>query len=495
MNASSIKMVLIAVLAAWPVLAPEVIAQVRPVGQAGTALDASPRLGGGGYNAPVPRRYPSYGAGFGNLFITGNVTAGKSFQGFIPYSDPTQFQGGLGSDRLSDFTRDTVSLRRLSGRSALPAWQPVPYYNPSSTILPLSARRRNLAVPGGSTPRTGTITPEQFSTGVQLPRPEPQQRPVPRRRLPEGIRPEDILVPSEPLDLQALQIPLPAAEPNLPRAERPVEEPTEPIKTPTEAPGAMARPPLQPEQPRALGLFERLKAAAEERQLKQRQEQEDRSFRVIVGPQRELAESALRMAAEAAETTQPAPATRPELSRPSTQGAGRLRTVSTLAGNAGGPFNQQMRAAEQLIRHGKYRRAMDAYARAAQFRPQDPLPLLGRANAAIAAGYFRTAAEALYAALSRFPQVLQFKFDGDRLLGGDRVLGGRRLELQEIAQRREQDAMALLLLGYVELLGGDRTAGREWFEKAAQLRPDDNLLGGLPALVAAPAPPTVQPGD
>ena len=90
--------------------------------------DASSQLGSGGYNqAPVP----SYVANTADLYITGNVTAGRSFRAFSPVADPSSFYLPLGSSGLDDFRRDSVSVTDvLAGRT--PAVT-MPYFSRQQT--------------------------------------------------------------------------------------------------------------------------------------------------------------------------------------------------------------------------------------------------------------------------------------------------------------------------------------------------------------------------
>ena len=89
--------------------------------QDGHLLDANPRLGSMGINpnarldALVPRVN-------NNLYITGNITGGSSFQGIVPYRSPLEFQGTLGSSTLSNFRRDSVGVNNLS--TSIPSRQP-----------------------------------------------------------------------------------------------------------------------------------------------------------------------------------------------------------------------------------------------------------------------------------------------------------------------------------------------------------------------------------
>ena len=98
--------------------------------QDGHFLDANPRLGSMGINpnarldALVPRVN-------NNLYITGNITGGGSFQGIIPYRSSMEFQGTLGSSTLSNFRRDSVGVNNLS--SGLPTRHPFVDYSRTLT--------------------------------------------------------------------------------------------------------------------------------------------------------------------------------------------------------------------------------------------------------------------------------------------------------------------------------------------------------------------------
>ncbi|MBN1766343.1 MAG: hypothetical protein JW860_13870 [Sedimentisphaerales bacterium] len=97
------------------------------VSQEGHLLDANPRLGSMGLNTNdrfdsiLPRN---------NLYITGNMSGGASFQGPIPYTSPLEFQDTLGSGTLSNFRRDSFG----TGSLLYPVGSPQPYVDYSRSI-------------------------------------------------------------------------------------------------------------------------------------------------------------------------------------------------------------------------------------------------------------------------------------------------------------------------------------------------------------------------
>ncbi|MBI9018336.1 MAG: hypothetical protein JEZ07_13870 [Phycisphaerae bacterium] len=83
--------------------------------QGGHLLDANTRLGSFGINSRrtridtlVPRA---------NLYITGNVSSGASFQGAVPYKNQYEFQGQTSSNILSNFRRDSYGVNNFGSRS------------------------------------------------------------------------------------------------------------------------------------------------------------------------------------------------------------------------------------------------------------------------------------------------------------------------------------------------------------------------------------------
>lgn len=96
----SIILSTLAAAALWP--AALCVAQSQ-AGSDGHALDASQQVGSGGYNDRSNR----LDYRLRNDLVTGNVGAGKSFQGDVGYSAPGEFQGELQSDTLFQYQRDS----------------------------------------------------------------------------------------------------------------------------------------------------------------------------------------------------------------------------------------------------------------------------------------------------------------------------------------------------------------------------------------------------
>jgi hypothetical protein len=79
------------------------MAQYR-TGSDGHLLDANNRIGSGGLNSNNSVASPGHGTDMlGNDIVTGNVTGGQQFRGFVPYTAPTAFRGNLPGEGLDRF--------------------------------------------------------------------------------------------------------------------------------------------------------------------------------------------------------------------------------------------------------------------------------------------------------------------------------------------------------------------------------------------------------
>jgi len=434
-------------------------------------LDASRQLGSGGYNSPAPRY--GYGGGFGNLYITGNVTGGRGFRGYVPYSDPTQFSSRLGSSALSGFEGDATHLRRVE--AGIMPGQTMPYYHGSSTILPLSAHAQGLTLPGSLIPRAQVLPrSESFGTRAFL-SPYTTEGFV---RLPENVRTSDVLVPNitlpqqlpvQPGEMAGISPTPTPAERTLPFGQEPKAQPT-----PEQPESLLGQPTPMPEpgQPQEVqqDYSSWLNAQAEQAERPQ----------IKVGFQPEFAEQARQMGTQGhlskmteSPTTEqvtptPTPMSTPSptmsplpesqrLRRPSAIKSGQP-VVSTLAGNGDDTFSQVMRLGQRLLSQGKFYGAHQAYVQAGSLKENDPMPLFGQAHALIGAGDLRSGAVALEAALKQFPKFLRLQLDGARLIGSASILNRRREQLENLAAKND-DPQIKLLFGYLEVLSGRREAG------------------------------------
>ena len=168
--------------------------------------------------------------------------------------------------------------------------------------------------------------------------------------------------------------------------------------------------------------------------------------------------------------------------------------IQTFHGRGESPKNNEVLKAESLMELGRYYEAVRRYDAAHRMDPLDPLPLLGKANALLGAGDYRSASLALVQGFERYPELTQFSFDLSALIGGREIIDIRRADLLQRLDDRE-DPRLRFLLGYLEYYAGDtqlKDSALENFEKAAQSDRDGTIISRFPALLrgeGTPPPP------
>ncbi|MCL2647364.1 MAG: tetratricopeptide repeat protein [Phycisphaerales bacterium] len=85
------------------------------------------------------------------------------------------------------------------------------------------------------------------------------------------------------------------------------------------------------------------------------------------------------------------------------------------------PFDTQMRKAEALLKNEKYLDAADAYQSALIVEPNNPLALIGRANAEIGAGMYTSAAYDLKFVFTKKPELMALRFAIDEFIPAQRL--------------------------------------------------------------------------
>jgi len=131
----------------------------------------------------------------------------------------------------------------------------------------------------------------------------------------------------------------------------------------------------------------------------------------------------------------------------------------------------KLREAESDMKQGKFADALDKYALAEQASPNDPLIYLGRANAELGAGTYRTAEMHLRDAFAGNQALLMGKYDLNTLIGQERV-NTLTADLKTLSAKEPQETMAPFLLAYISYNTGNEA------EAAAQLTEVEKREGG-----------------
>ncbi len=158
-------------------------------------------------------------------------------------------------------------------------------------------------------------------------------------------------------------------------------------------------------------------------------------------------------------------------------------------------LNNELLKAESLLEIGQYYEAAHRYDAAHRLDPLNPLPLVGKGNALLAAGDYLSAVVSLIQGFERYPELSRFSFDLSALMGGGEVVDIRRADLIRRLQG-EEEARLRFLLGYLEYFGGDKDSGLRNFEKAADDDAGKSIISRFPAMLrGGKLPPPKMPSD
>lgn len=156
--------------------------------------------------------------------------------------------------------------------------------------------------------------------------------------------------------------------------------------------------------------------------------------------------------------------------------------LKTFAGKYGDRANQWMAAGEEALRKGEYYRAADLFELAQTVAPDNPLPLLHRGHAQLAAGDYLSASYSLQQGIAKFPQIAAFRLDLPAMSGSQGVFDVRRADLERSLVNTDSYEMRFLL-GYLELYSGLPEEGIRDLELAAQKAPPDSIISVFADLV------------
>jgi hypothetical protein len=557
----------------------------RPAQNIYRTTDANPMIGTGGLNSNGYQQPINVT----NLTVSGNVTAGRSFQGFSPIRNPSTFGIDLPSGNLADFRRDSLSYYQATSRGET-LYRPEPYFDPFLTITNAGAVARGLNVPGTSIPRdiysnpyvnyalpqdqtfpppsldigdtrlnTGSfaeqpipdfrnqvfnrpITPsagetnpwiaqsDLFNSNLYIRREQESSvdvlsdlraRPTDQPAVEEAEDVGDVLdtridmridtrLAEEPIDYSAPELAappeqVPYVDYTLPgqaalryvQAGWPV-----PSITPTAAgqgakrtqlPGVSTESATPSEQSSIANGLEA--SAGSDDYAAKYQEQAEQQRRAA------LTESAvpdLLGAREALGGTAPTGTPKPlpgEYSLPVSrrtkpasdsvpqQLAGlRADNVTTFVGTTDTRLNRQLGAAEDLMRAGQYFRAAGQYEIARVMAPSSPLPVVGRAQALIAAGDYYAAVRYLISGIQAWPDFGTYHIDLRAFIPDETLLDRRRADLEQRLAERDRYEFRFLL-GYIEVYMGLPEFGWTNLEKAAATAPSGSFIATFPELI------------
>lgn len=162
--------------------------------------------------------------------------------------------------------------------------------------------------------------------------------------------------------------------------------------------------------------------------------------------------------------------------------------VRSFAGEGQDPFNQELRKAEGLLASRQFVAAAGGFERAYRLDPTNPLAMIGRGHALLAAGDYLSSAVWLIRGLERFPELARFSLNLETMMGGGEIIDVRRADLMKRLADRE-DSRLRFLLGYLEYHGGQRASGQANLEKAAAGEQPGSLIHRYPEMLKGAALP------
>lgn len=149
--------------------------------------------------------------------------------------------------------------------------------------------------------------------------------------------------------------------------------------------------------------------------------------------------------------------------------------VTTFVGKYEDRLNQFMATGEQALYAGEYYRAARQFDLAHTIDPRNPLPLLQRGHALLAAGDYVSALMSLEQGIRLFPQIAAFRLDLPQLVGGRDSFDVRRADLESKLATKENYEFRFLL-GYMELYSGLADVAMKNLEKAGAAAPPDSAI-------------------
>lgn len=156
--------------------------------------------------------------------------------------------------------------------------------------------------------------------------------------------------------------------------------------------------------------------------------------------------------------------------------------IRSLATNSRTQINEAIAQAERLIDSGQYFDAVGRFEIAHALDPENPLPLLGKGHAQLAAGEFLSAAYNVLRALELYPDIAKFDLDLRELLGGGETVDIRRSQIMQRLEGKEEPRLRFLL-GYLEYFSGYRERGLRNLMKAAEGDRTGSIIARFPELL------------
>lgn len=147
--------------------------------------------------------------------------------------------------------------------------------------------------------------------------------------------------------------------------------------------------------------------------------------------------------------------------------------LQSFVGSKESALNSYLARAEELMKQGQYYKASRLYdlARAVDFR--NPLPLIGRSMALLAAGDYVSSSRSLFQAISQFEELSRFRIDLRAFIPDVAAMDRRRADLERRLEGTDNLDMRFLL-GWAEYCSGMQERGLKNMNQALELAPEES---------------------
>jgi hypothetical protein len=142
-----------------------------------------------------------------------------------------------------------------------------------------------------------------------------------------------------------------------------------------------------------------------------------------------------------------------------------VKITSLATGIRARGLHDLLSGAEDLMRQGKFQSALDRYGMAQQVAPNNPLILLGRANAELGSGAYRQASSDLHAVFASDQATLMAQYDLNAWFPSQRM-SAMQTELSDLSAKDPNDEMPEFLLAYISYNTGDPQAATQHVTEA-----------------------------
>jgi len=418
---------------------------------------------------PPPARQDPYAFGslsYGDLGVTGNLRAGKSFQGNVPYTQLGNIvSNDLPSYSLSNFERDSIGVGDIG--TGVERGVPTPYFPGSGSVTTPGTVGVRFAVPPLSDRAPYTVADLNAA--------------LPQARARVGVDTGEARLPAEGVPAAGYGLTIPQSALNW------VDALIEGRVSPQSAPGGEEASKtdqrlglLQESPDRRLGLKPETATESPWKPEKQAEEQaiEDSESSLYQRVRKEVEEAKQESSEPAKSTAAPSVRSRPGGEEDASALEGREEKPGGIPPPAkpyksAGGFDGYLKRADAAVKESNYSKAEALYAAAAALEPNRPVAFFGRLHALLGLMYYDQAGVVLEQTLKAHPDWVKAAPEIMSVYPNAEVLERIIRDLKANLLVKPDSLSDGLLLGYVLYSAGRRDEAKAFLEAVARVRGEE----------------------